>query len=103
MQIRGIYGIVDTKEPCVYIGRSVDCWRRRRQHDRALRRGGHHNFPLSGGCPGIDGDRWQFVILERVPPGVSLRQREREWIDRVNPQHSFNRMAQEDARKYPLY
>ena len=99
--MRCVYEIVDTRTGARQIGATENFWRRIRQHDYDLRRGRHHNYALSAECRGIDGQRWIARIVERVPRDRSLWARERDWIARVPAQLSFNRMAREDARRYP--
>jgi hypothetical protein len=97
---RGIYAIVDTLYWFVYVGAAENFRRRFLEHNRDLKIGRHHNSALQADCAGIDGVRWQFVVLEPVPRG-SVRGRERHWISRINPEYSLNRIAREDARALP--
>jgi hypothetical protein len=90
LPLQGVYGILDTggtEEPCnagwMYIGSSVDCHRRHRQHDYLLRRGRHHCLALQDGCSGIDGVRWRFVLLEEIERRLDLLDCEWAWRKRT--------------------
>jgi hypothetical protein len=90
LPIQAVYCILDTggdDEPYnagwIYVGSSDDCHRRKREHDRDLRRGRHHCKFLQDCSRGIDGKRWRFIVLEEVEDFFALRQREAWWRSRA--------------------
>jgi hypothetical protein len=84
--ISGIYGILDTVEPDIYIGETSHFYQRKMRHDLLLRRQTHPNCLFRDACPdGIDNRRWRFLVLEELHQGKSHRLEREHWWHRHLP------------------
>ena len=79
-KVCGIYGIFNTANRKVYVGQSVDVYRRRGDHFRGLRSGGHYNPHLQRAFEKYGEPFFEFRVIEECSEEV-LDRREIAWID----------------------
>lgn len=83
--IQGIYKIENTKTHKVYIGQSIDIYRRWQDHKWALERNEHHSIKLQNSYNRTkDKSIFEYSILEVVDHREDLDSREKYYIDKYN-------------------
>lgn len=83
--IQGIYKIENTKTHKVYIGQSIDIYRRWEDHKSALERNGHHARKLQNSYNRTkDKSVFEYSIIEVVENKEDLDDREKYYIDKYN-------------------
>ena len=83
--IQGIYKIENTKTHKVYIGQSIDIYRRWQDHKYALERNEHHSRKLQNSYNRVkDKSIFEYSILEVVEYKEDLNIREKYYIDKYN-------------------
>ena len=90
--ISGIYAIRNVQTRRMYIGSSVDVYRRIGEHERALTEGRHKSPALQR-----DWNRWkragfEFLLLEQAPE-ADLNDREQAHLDRMPRAQRYNALA----------
>ena len=85
-KIPAIYKLKNKRTGEIYIGGTRNAQGRKRQHEYDLRSGRHRNPNLQQAY--INGDRFDFVILEYLSPELSddsIVRREQEWKEFLKP------------------
>ena len=83
--IQGIYKIENTKTHKVYIGKSIDIYRRWQEHKLALEHNEHHSRKLQNSYNKTkDKSIFEYSILEAVEYKEDLNIREKYYIDKYN-------------------
>ena len=104
----GIYGLYKNDE-CVYVGSSVNVYRRFGQHKNALKSNIHHNFLLQRIYDKYGLDCIEFKVLFIVDFIGDLNKYEQKYIDDLNPRcnisdangsHSHTEEAKEKMRAH---
>lgn len=83
--LQGIYGIFNATDVCLYVGQSTDAESRWATHRRQLKRGAHHNYSLQDWVDSMGLDTLEFKLVEEVPDGHLLADKEKEWFERLRP------------------
>lgn len=83
MKIPGIYKITNSITGDYYIGSSVDCGKRWRQHTQGLSRGDHGNSRLQRAWNKYGAEAFSFSIVEMVENTGDLTRREQSWLNKV--------------------
>lgn len=78
-KISGVYGIFNTANDKVYVGQSVDVWRRKVDHFSALVAGRHYNAHLQRAYSKYGAGFFEFRLIEACDEAV-LDLREKAWI-----------------------
>lgn len=99
-KIMGVYEIWNTINDKKYIGSSVDCRRRRRQHASLLRHNKHQNPILQEDFNGTGEFAFVFLLLEIVEDRAKLVETEQKWMDKINPEYNINPLAGNTVGKY---
>lgn len=81
--ICGIYCIENTINHKIYIGSSVDIYRRWAQHRRELKGNYHYNHHLQNACNKYKIENFKFYIIERCDECIRI-EKEQYWIDYYN-------------------
>ena len=88
----GVYQIVNIATGKIYIGSSVDLYRRYYIHYGSLTRDRHENPKLQRAWNKYGEDCFDFYIVEFLPKDKNLiREREQFWVDKVNPFYNIVR------------
>lgn len=91
----GIYMLINVVNGKRYVGQSKDLSRRKREHIRLLKRGGHYNTHLQSSFDKYGQEYFDFIILEHC--GVKeLNERESYWIrefDVCDKEKGYNSMS----------
>lgn len=80
----GIYQITCTANKKIYIGSTIDLYRRKYDHFHSLRLNKHHNPCLQRAWNKYGEQTFVFEVLELVLP-ISLIAREQYWLDKLKP------------------
>ncbi|MGM1447547.1 NUMOD3 domain-containing DNA-binding protein [Bacillus cereus group sp. BceL305] len=80
-KIIGVYAILNLNNGKVYIGSSVDVFKRWGDHTRELERGNHHSPRLQNSWDKHGEDAFSFEIIDDVGDKDRLIKQEQYWID----------------------
>lgn len=92
----GIYVILNIKNNKVYVGSSIKCWTRWRDHLRTLRSNKHKNKHLQSAWTKYGEENFKFYFIELVEK-TEVKLREQFYMDKLKvciPKYGYN--------KYPL-
>jgi group I intron endonuclease len=91
-KLSGIYKIINKVNNKIYIGSSINLFKRKKEHFWALTRGNHHNIILQNSHNKHGLASFAFVIIERCSP-EELIPREQHWIDTLCPNYNLSPTA----------
>lgn len=95
----GIYAIRNVTNGKIYIGSSIDIFRRRNQHLRALRNNSHYNHYLQRAWNKSCEKNFSFEVLEYVSEENQLLEKEKIWIDKFsNISYNLIEVVEKDLR-----
>ena len=90
----GIYMYICNPSGVVYIGSTVDVWRRYKEHRRDLRGKRHHTPKLQDAWNKYGQDQFSFYCLEKIPPNKAnqkfLLERENYYLTANSRDEYFN-------------
>jgi group I intron endonuclease len=77
----GIYQIANLNNNKIYIGSSINVYKRTKTHFNELKNGIHANIHLQNSFNKYHGNNFKFSILEYIEMKTELLSREQYWID----------------------
>ena len=102
MKISGVYKITNTITGDFYIGSSKDVKRRWRSHKWPSTWNKYPNKQLYHDMKKYGTNKFVFEILAEVEPG-SLKEKEQEFIEKLQPSYNSNRANGCDFERYREY
>ena len=89
----GIYCIKNVLNGKIYIGSSIDCYKRSNRHFSELKNNKHKNKYLQNAYNKQEGRYFVFGIIELVNKKSNLIIREQFYIDKEKPEYNINLIA----------
>ena len=88
----GVYGIRNTFNGHLYVGSSIDVYRRCQQHRKSLEKGKHHCRPLQRAWNKYGADCFDFVLLSECSEN-DIQRSKQSYIDRLHPAYNVCKNA----------
>jgi group I intron endonuclease len=101
--VSGIYGILHRASARIYVGSSINVLDRIRKHISDLEGNRHHSVKLQNAFQKYGRSQFEFLLIETVADGFSLRTREQHWIDQLSAcAKGFNSKSQAEGPELSL-
>lgn len=84
----GIYSIVNLLNNKMYIGSSIDLYKRKKGHLNSLRKNKHHAISLQRAFNKYGENNFDFFLIENVSNRSDLMKEEQKWMDFFNPEYN---------------
>lgn len=97
MKIAGVYVIKNIANSKCYVGSSIDCRSRRKDHLFRLRKGSHHNKEMQKEFRQFGENAYQFSVLEKVENEEKLIELEQYYIDLMQPEYNIRIRADSNS------
>ncbi len=90
----GIYNIRNKISNKIYIGSTINIYKREQQHKNLLNKNNHKNKILQNAFNKYGKENFQFEIIEYLDDKEKLIEREQNWIDFFKPEYNIRKIAE---------